>query len=410
MTCFLETLEPRRLLSASTATLNADMSQLRHDEASAKRDALACVRSLLGDVSLLNRDVNRLPNTAANRNLVNQLRTDLRGVGGSVLFGAGAVITAVTRDANTVRSSFLADQRHSTSATQTALLNALGKLAADITAGQSTFGTTSVADQTKLVGDLNAIVAANPSATTLLTHITSTETDLADCISKVTGDVNAVRSDIAKLEDDLGGQPLVQGTFTDTTFNDADWETILIPTGTGGTASAQQVTTGGDLGPFRSITISLNAPGQTADSQVAVFSGKLDALWYPGAANAPAGETHTGPISSVDYSEYAKFLDGHGNGQFTGLALKQGGVVYFVQQSRGAYSPDFTWIAKPVTAIVPTDFIAIINGNGVNAHPDFSAAGTPIEFGFIRIISSPAGNVAATRTAGIDNWAVTVNP
>jgi hypothetical protein len=46
----------------------------------------------------------------------------------------------------------------------------------------------------------------------------------------------------------------------------------------------------------------------------------------------------------------------------------------------------------------------------VQAHPDFSAGGAPIEFGFIRIISSPAGNVASTRTVGIDNWSVTVNP
>ena len=49
---------------------------------------------------------------------------------------------------------------------------------------------------------------------------------------------------------------------------------------------------------------------------------------------------------------------------------------------------------------VPTDFIAIINGNGVSAPPDFSAAGAPIEFEFIRIISSPAGNVAVPGPAG----------
>jgi hypothetical protein len=412
MSWFLELLEPRRLLSASTAMLNADMSQLQHDEAAARRDAAACLRSLLVDVTSLNRDVNRLPNTAANRTLVNQLRTDLRGVGGGVLFGVGTLITSVTRDSNAVRSSFLANQRHSTSTTQAALLNTLGKLASDITTGQTTFTTTSTAAQTKLLGDLTAIAAANPSATTLLSHITSTETDVAGCISKITGDAGNIQSDISKLENDLGGQPLVQGTFTDTTFNDADWEVVLIPTGPGGTASAQQVTAGGDLGPFRSITISLNTPSATEDSQVAIFSGKLDAIWYPNAADAPAGETHTGPISSVDYSEYAKLIAGQGNGQATGLAVKQGGIVYFVQQGGGLLTtPDFAWTPKQVTGIVPTNFIAIINGNGVQAHPDFSASGAPIEFGFIRITSSPAGRGdAGTRTAGIDNWSVTVNP
>src|SRR5689334_5864595 len=96
MSRFLEPLEPRRLLSASTATLNADMAQFQRDQAAGKRDALLCVRSLLSDATSLTRDLSHLPNTASNRTLINQLKTDLRGVGGGVLFGLGSLITTVS--------------------------------------------------------------------------------------------------------------------------------------------------------------------------------------------------------------------------------------------------------------------------------------------------------------------------
>jgi hypothetical protein len=354
------------------------------------------------------RELSHLASTPQNKALIKTLKNDLRSVGGRVLFGLGGFLTTATRDAAAVKTAFLANQRNSTTATQAALLNALTKLQNDATAAQTAFGSASGADQAKLDADLNALAAANPSDTQLQTDVTKSETQLASCITMMSDDVNKIVTDIDKLEADLGGQPIVSGTFSDITFADADWDTVAIQTGLGGTAVGQQVSSGGDLGPYRSVTINVNAATQTGDSQVTVFNGKKSAIWDP--SGTPTSDNpNQGAITSVDYSEFAKIINGGGEGQFTGCALMQDGIVYLVV-AKGLFTPETTWTPKTQTGLVASDFVSIVNGNLTTQHPDFSATGDPIEFGFIRANSSPKGTGSAyTETVGIDNWAVTVH-
>jgi hypothetical protein len=188
-------------------------------------------------------------------------------------------------------------------------------------------------------------------------------------------------------------------TFPDETFNAGEWNTVLELFGPGGTASAEQVAEGGHPGAYRRISITLNSTqGSATAGQVAVFSIK------PGASYTPSTQ---GAIRSVDYSEDSILLVGGGGGQTSAPALRQNGTIYTLVFGGGAFgTPDGAWTAHSITGLEQDDFRTLTSAD---EHPDFSANGTRIEFGFMRAISTPAGNVGGTRTGGIDNWEVTVN-
>ena len=201
--------------------------------------------------------------------------------------------------------------------------------------------------------------------------------------------------------------------FHDDTFVDADWTVFMasfevsgvtaIP---GGTATgAQQATGGSALTPggnpaFRLIThVVPAAPSPTT------FGATWSAHFHTGFVYDPST---AGPIATIDYAEDARAVSGSNLGQSAGLALRQGGDVFVAQIGT---TGDPAWTHKEGLGLTPSRFgLMTVNGFPGGKRPDFSAAGGPIEVGFVRGNSTGAGGASYTIAAAIDNWDVRLNP
>jgi hypothetical protein len=183
-------------------------------------------------------------------------------------------------------------------------------------------------------------------------------------------------------------------TFTDGTFTNADWTVTTDTDANGtGTSSGAQLATGGNPGEFRQVSVVVQ-PAQIG----AVFSTVVGYHQKTSAVYNPATQ---GAIVSVDYSEDAMNISG--GGQATGVALRQNGVIYagptLITSGSG-------WLGYPQSGLSANQFNDIDNFQSGGLHPDFSATGAPITFGFFRAQSA---RFNSTSMVGIDNWSVTVN-
>lgn len=182
--------------------------------------------------------------------------------------------------------------------------------------------------------------------------------------------------------------------FSDSIFNNADWQTEMVTSGNGGTVSAIQSHAAGNVGSFREIT------NTVYKSSGSVKSNVLGLHWQAGAIYDP----HTqGAIVAIHYSEDAILIQGFGEGQAGGLALRQNQQVY-LPVSR-LITPEFAWTSKELHDLQAQDFVLI---GTTDQHPDFSATGAPIQFGFFR--ANTTTNDEYSITSGIDNWFVSINP
>ena len=195
-------------------------------------------------------------------------------------------------------------------------------------------------------------------------------------------------------------------TFTDANFVDPEWSVVtssfevtsITPLPGGTAAGAQQNPTGSDA--FRAITHNVPpAPSPTT------FAAVWSAHFRNGATYDPSVQ---GPIGSIDYAEDAKRIFGSSLGQSAGIAIRQNGTVFVAQVGT---TPDDVFTRKEGKALKASGFgVLTAGGFPGGASPDFSAAGGPIEFGFVRGNSTGAGGPGYTLIAAIDNWFVRVNP
>jgi len=179
--------------------------------------------------------------------------------------------------------------------------------------------------------------------------------------------------------------------FSDGTFNDSDWTLVIKTSGNGGTVSASQYTSGGNPGAYRRIENTVNAGSKSSPSVVYGFHIRSGATYDP---------STQGPIAYIDYSEDSRMFSGFGDGQGTGPALLQSGKYYYAS---GLYAKQSVWTTQTLSSLVAADFV---NVSDPNDHPDFSASGAPITFGFVRYNSTRSAGYSIT--AGIDNWEVSV--
>ena len=187
---------------------------------------------------------------------------------------------------------------------------------------------------------------------------------------------------------------------SDDVFDDNDWDAEVQVLGAGGTGAASHLRYNGQItGDYRHITITANsAENSGTAAQVAVFSIKRGTAYSP---------TSDGAIFSVDYSEDSILLSGGGNGQYSAPAFKQNGKLYTLVPGGGAFpTPEAGWTRHSLTGLTQNDFRTLASASD---HPDFSATGSRIEVGFMRLHSVPAGSAGGTRTGGIDNWRITLN-
>jgi len=198
-----------------------------------------------------------------------------------------------------------------------------------------------------------------------------------------------------------GSSPTGQTAIaSDTVLDDNDWDTVVQTSGPGGTGGGSHLRYNGQVGAdYRRINISVNsAVDSAAPAQVAVFSIKRATAYFP---------TSDGAIFSIDYSEDSILLTGAGNGQYSAPALRQNGKLYTLVQGAGAFpTPERAWTPHSLTGLKQNDFRTLASAS---EHPDFSASGTRIEWGFVRMNTVPAGSGADNQVGGIDNWRVTMN-
>jgi hypothetical protein len=184
-------------------------------------------------------------------------------------------------------------------------------------------------------------------------------------------------------------------TFTDFTFLNADWTLTNETLNLGGTATASQVASGGDFGPYRQITNTLNSAAGFG------FSNTL--YGYHERAGAIFDPPTTGQISTIDYQDSSIRLAG--GQQACGVALRQAGVIYY---GAGFISPALVgvWTPAGTSGLTAANFDALAPGV---QNPDFSVTAPAIQFGFYRANSTSVGGAGGATQGGIDNWTVTVH-
>jgi hypothetical protein len=200
----------------------------------------------------------------------------------------------------------------------------------------------------------------------------------------------------------VGGSPRADvADFSDSTFEPDDWVEVEMirppPGGAGngtGSGTATQVADGGNPsgGPYRELHLIRDPDMAGVDVSTRLFSFKKQATFTP---------CSMGAIDSLDLSVYGRQAGG-GSGGTVEPALTQGDLLYVV---RGESVPEQDWTLKSFPDLTQSSFIE----PGLPAsHPDFSANGKPIQFGFSYVVST-ASEQTVERTVGFDDWQLTVH-
>ncbi len=197
--------------------------------------------------------------------------------------------------------------------------------------------------------------------------------------------------------------PSGPGPFVDDAFENADWTLLVRTTGWGGSAVGEQVNEGGNPVDHRTVVTRHNgAPGGGRTCTYAL-SVKDSAVYDPSVE---------GSIASIDYEEDARPV---ASGQDTGPVICQGDACYL--SFAASTGPLGDWQTAQRGRLLAEDFVRVdpsVGGSGLvsDAHPDFSATGAPIEFGFYRSICVNGGTFgvgSGQSEAGIDNWLIRVH-
>lgn len=204
----------------------------------------------------------------------------------------------------------------------------------------------------------------------------------------------------------LATMPVTAATLTiaDFTFADSDWTSqSLYDIGfTSVSLSNGQSFSDGNAAPFRSTSYSMVWSGVQTYGSVYAWS------FYQGANYTPSAQ---GAISSLDYTEDNKriFADWTPAAVAANALLRQNGSVYIGPFY--VFGPGQFWQTKSYSGLTANDFIEVnLGGDGqlawnYSAHPDFSATGSTLEFGYSR---SNSYSFTSSLGHGIDNWAYTL--
>jgi hypothetical protein len=188
---------------------------------------------------------------------------------------------------------------------------------------------------------------------------------------------------------------LADVTYSDGTFNNADWTaTAIYNTGVGYTFTDSQKTSGGNLGDFREVVHNLSfSPG----SLFVAHMNNTD-------IDNPAV---SGPISTIDFSyDLNQFNPPPNQAVAYDLLLFQNGSYY--DFSSGDLIFTNSWTPFSHVGLTASDFVLAVPGAIGPVHPDFSATGSLIDFGYLSG-NTNTGTGSDIRDSGIDNWSVTLH-
>ena len=150
--------------------------------------------------------------------------------------------------------------------------------------------------------------------------------------------------------------------------------------------SATQVAAGGNPGEYRRQVNNYGGPGSIVTAHL-----NSSAIYDP---------STQGALIQVDGNFDLYLFDG-GNSQAVayGVVLLQSGV-YYLSGDRLALSA--SWTVFPPLGLQESSLFEV---GGGGAHPDFSATGAPMQFGYY--VSNSTSGAGPTQTdSGIDNWSL----
>jgi hypothetical protein len=204
MNHLVQPLEPRTLLSASSAQILADELKIVSDAGTARSDVFHYAPILIAGAKSIAADLKSLANTSQNRSLGAKLKSDatqwftrLKTEVLSIIHtgepdARKAVLDGIAVYVNpsntSARSRLSADLTHLQSVTS----GPITKLLSD--AGSA---------RTAILADLTAITTANPTATTLNFDVSKATGDTNTATNTATNDVHGLQSDVNTLISDL---------------------------------------------------------------------------------------------------------------------------------------------------------------------------------------------------------------
>jgi len=194
-----------------------------------------------------------------------------------------------------------------------------------------------------------------------------------------------------------GGGATRTSITSDDDFDDGQWADVVEAYGAGGSGGGGRLSYLGQQGAYyRQVSITVNSAGGGSAAQVAVFSFKQGAVYFP---------STDGSILSIDYSESSINQSG-GNGQYSAPAIRQNGKLYTLVPGGKAFTtPETSWTPHSLTGLTQNDFRTIASAAD---DPDFSTNGGRMEVGFMRLQVVQAGGGGSTTKVGIDNYRLTM--
>ena len=205
MTRLIQPLESRILLSASSTQIVADELKIVSDANSARTDVLHFAPILVADAKSVAADLKSLSNTAQNRTLGAKLKTDATQAFAHLKSEVLAIIHTGGPVAKKAVIDGLAVFANPSSVAARARLSADLKHLQSVTSGTiAKFLSDAGSARTAILGDLNAITAANPTGTTLATDVSKASIDTTAALGAATTDVQTLQGDVNTLITDLG--------------------------------------------------------------------------------------------------------------------------------------------------------------------------------------------------------------
>ncbi|MEI7831667.1 MAG: S8 family peptidase [bacterium] len=203
------------------------------------------------------------------------------------------------------------------------------------------------------------------------------------------------RLNLSKLINATPPDPPAATTFTDGDFWPSDWVLSTHIVGTGSLYATNAIGTYGG-NPDRYLEVTTSVGGYAGDKGIYAFEINTTAQYTP---------KTQGMIQSINYDEDCGLCTGHGSGQSTGPALLQSGKYYMPLSAKlmvtGLHND---WQHLSVTDLQQNDFSCITDGTS----PDFSATGSAIQLGFVRINTNSGWANTNIHIGGIDNWKIEV--
>jgi len=189
-------------------------------------------------------------------------------------------------------------------------------------------------------------------------------------------------------------------TFTDTTFNNADWSglQLLVPGSVGTSYTAAKDISNGIGSPSRSTVHNLIG-GTTGNPSVVIVAHRS-----PSSSYDPATQ---GAIVKLSYSyDLRQYLPIAGQAVAYSILIFQNNTYYRSIPVDSIFLD--SWQPFGSQNLTASNFTKVF-GPSSNAQPDFSCAGSKIEFGYVTANSNPSSANPSIRTSGIDNWKVSID-